>query len=492
MNKETRFYNLFSLAILGILIFPVGLANFYFGYVLQDSPCIFCWALRIKMILIGGVALLVVRFGFKPKYIALLLLMAGSGLYEGFYYTGSHALEDVGQGFALPILGLHTQFWALFVFFSVVVLLAVLLFFAPNTQLFKDYPLNTLQKSAFYVFFIVVGSNAVQAFFSTGPFPYIGQSSPVRFSWNLKESVWSMENWNDFKSPFPRSVLGRRDVGEPLKLSALPKDNDYKHSPLEITKALEIGKKEELFLKLNGAITDLSFNEDEAILTTENQGLYLVGNDLKTIHSHMVLDSYYRATVGAFVGADFNEDENIVIMGNNKTSVEITPNKNANALKNFPYFLEGADSFDEVERSRLKTSRAKNYYISTARRGAKFTYLISAPNKRYKDLIIISMLNSDKQVHGEFLLELGNAKLKEKRKLGELVISALALKDNQLYAFSKEFNTLLVIDPTKEEILEVYGLPKEIKNISAGGFRNDELVLVSYENNKNILYTLNF
>ncbi|MGN8440884.1 disulfide bond formation protein B, partial [Helicobacter pylori] len=121
-----------------------------------------------------------------------------------------------------------------------------------------------------------------------------------------------------------------------------------------------------------------------------------------------------------------------------------------------------------------------------------FTYLITAPNKRYKDLIIISMLNSDKQVHGEFLLELGNAKLKEKRKLGELVISALALKDNKLYAFSKEFNTLLVIDPTKEEILEVYGLPKEIKNISAGGFRDNELILVSYENDKNILYTLNF
>ncbi|WRC28360.1 disulfide bond formation protein B [Helicobacter pylori] len=489
MNKETRFYNLFSLAVLGILIFPVGLANFYFGYVLKDSPCIFCWALRINMILIGAVALLVVRFGFKPKYIALLLLMAGSGLYEGFYYTGSHALEDVGQGFALPILGLHTQFWALFVFFSVVVFLAVLLFFAPNTPLFKNYSLNTLQKSAFYIFFIVVGSNAVQAFISTGPLPYVGQSSPVRFSWNLKESVWSMENWNRL---FPRSVLGRRDVGEPLKLSALPKDNDYERSPLEITKTLKIEKKEELPLKLNGAITDLNFNEDRAILTTENQGLYLVGNDLKTIHSYMVLDSYYSATVGAFVGADFNEDENIVIMGNNKTSVEITPNKNANALKNFPYFLEGADSFDEVERSRLKTSRAKNYYVSVARRGAKFTYLISAPNKRYKDLMIISMLNSDKQVHEEFLLELGNAKLKEKRELGELVISALALKDNQLYAFSKEFNTLLVIDPTKEEILEVYGLPKEIKNISAGGFRGNELILVSYENHKNILYTLNF
>ncbi|AFI05287.1 disulfide bond formation protein B [Helicobacter cetorum] len=491
MNKENhKFYTLFSLAILGILIFPVGLANFYFGYVLKDSPCIFCWAQRMNMIFVGAVALLVVRFGFKPRYIALLLLIASSGLYESFYHTGSHALEDVGQGFALAILGLHTQFWAFFVFFSVVVLLSLMLFFAPSIQNFKERSLNTLNKSAFWVFFVVVGSNVVQAFFSTGPFPYIGQSDPVRFSWNLKEAVWSMENWGDLK--FPRSVLGRRDVGEPIKLSTLPKDNDYQHSPLEITKTLEIEKKEALSLKLNGAITDLSFNEENAILTTENQGLYLVSNDLKTIHSHMVLDSYYSATVGSFVGADFNEDENIVIMGNNKTSVEITPNKNANALKNYPYFLEGANSFDEVERNRLKTSRAKNYYISGARRDSKYTYLVTAPNKRYNDLIIVSMLNSDKQVHAEYILGLGGIKLKEKRKLGELHISALALKDDKLYAISKEFNTLLVLDPKKEEIVKVYGLPKEIKNISAGGFRDKQLVVISYEGDKNILYTLSF
>ncbi|WP_104713081.1 disulfide bond formation protein B [Helicobacter cetorum] len=487
-NHSNKFYTLFSLAILGILIFPVGMANFYFGYMLKDSPCIFCWAQRMNMIFIGAVALLVVRFGFKPRYIALLLLIASSGLYESFYHTGSHALEDVGQGFALAIFGLHTQFWALFVFFSVVVLLSLMLFFAPSMQNFKERSLNTLNKSAFWVFFVVVGSNIIQAFFSTGPFPYIGQSDPVRFSWNLKEAVWSMENWGDLK--FPRSVLGRRDVGKPTKLSALPKDNDYQHSPLEITKTLEIEKKEVLSLKLNGAITDLSFNEENAILITENQGLYLVSNDLKTIHSHMVLDSYYSATVGSFVGADFNEDENIVIMGNNKTSVEITPNKNANALKNYPYFLEGANSFDEVERNRLKTSRAKNYYIGSARRGDKDTYLVTIPNKRYNDLVIISMLNSDKQVHAEFVPELGDTKLKEKRKLGELHISALALKDNKLYAISKEFNTLLIIDPKTEEIIEVYGLPKEIKNITSASFRDNTLVVTSYEENQNMLYEL--
>lgn len=48
------------------------------------------------MILIGVVAFLVVCFGFKFKYIVLLLFMVSSGLYESFYYIGSYVLEDVG------------------------------------------------------------------------------------------------------------------------------------------------------------------------------------------------------------------------------------------------------------------------------------------------------------------------------------------------------------------------------------------------------------
>lgn len=95
-------------------------------------------------------------------------------------------------------------------------------------------------------------------------------------------------------------------------------------------------------------------------------------------------------------------------------------------------------------------------------------------------------------MYEEFLLELGNVKFKEKRKLGELVISVLVLKDNKFYVFSKEFNMFLVIDFIKEEIFEVYGLFKEIKNISVGGFRDNEFIFVSYENDKNIFYIFNF
>lgn len=48
------------------------------------------------MIYIGAIALFMLRYGFKPKYLAMLLIITAFGLWESFYHLGSHGLEDVG------------------------------------------------------------------------------------------------------------------------------------------------------------------------------------------------------------------------------------------------------------------------------------------------------------------------------------------------------------------------------------------------------------
>ncbi|WP_235597641.1 hypothetical protein [Campylobacter iguaniorum] len=63
------------------------------------------------------------------------------------------------------------------------------------------------------------------------------------------------------------------------------------------------------------------------------------------------------------------------IIGMNKTSVDIRENPNADKIANYRYFVEGADKFDELGRDRLKTSRAKNYYVLTAKNDDKYTYI---------------------------------------------------------------------------------------------------------------------
>ena len=61
------------------------------------------------------------------------------------------------------------------------------------------------------VFLVVIAGNIVQAFASTGPPPFMGQGDPVRFSFNPRHWVWSLEEW----SPAPVSLRGRWAIEKP-------------------------------------------------------------------------------------------------------------------------------------------------------------------------------------------------------------------------------------------------------------------------------------
>lgn len=501
MEKTNRFYLLLSLAVIGIIALPVGIANFVFGYVLLDSPCTLCWGQRQSMIYIGICALFLIRYGFKPRYIAMLLLITAFGLWESFYHYGFHTQEDVGQGFGLAVFGIHTQFWAEVVFWCVIVFLAVIFFFMPHIKEFalelsdkKFRTLTKINKAAFWVFFVVVASNIVQAGLSTGIPPYWGQGDPVRFSWNPKYTVWSTESWDGFK--LKKTFRGKRDVNEPDLAQKASEDfkfdSDFKNSPLEVNQTLNIASKQELNLKLNSPISDINYQNNKMLISTENYGLYISDKSFKDISSYLILDHLFSATVEKFVGANYINDEIIRIMGMNKTSANVKENPNADDVKNFRFFLEGYNSFEEIGwRNRLKTSRARNYYVLTARSDDTNTYMLTVPSNRYKKLIVVEQLNSDRGLAAEYIPTLdSNVKLKDKRNLGELYITGMGIKDGKLYAISKNYNTIIVIDTNSKKIVDTIGVPKEIKNIRALTFVDDKILVLSYENGKNIVYTL--
>ncbi|CZE47691.1 disulfide bond formation protein B [Campylobacter geochelonis] len=503
MQKTKTFYLLLSLAAIGIIALPVGIANIFFGYVFGDSPCTLCWGQRQSMIFIAISVLFILRYGLKFRYIAMLLIITGFGLWESFYHLGSHALEDVGQGFGLAILGLHTQFWAEVVFWAVVMILGIIFFFAPSVNDFvkdmnneKIRKLTTANIVAFWVFFIVVASNIVQAFVSTGPPPFLGQGDPVRYSWNSKYTVWSTETWGGLWKN--QSIMGKRDVNEPDLASKPTKDiqfsSDYKSSPLVIDKVLNLVGKNELNLSLNAPISDMSFQNDKMLITTEKQGFYIANKELSSIGSNLVLDPYFSATIGSLVGANYIDKDTIRLMGDNKTSADVKENPKADSVANFRFFTQGADKFDEVNgRNRLKTSRAKNYYILSMRSDGKYSYAFSVPNNKYKKLILIEQLNKDGEVTAEYTPELAsNVSLKDGRALGELYITGSFVKDGLLYAVSKNFNTIIALDPKTREIKDVFGIPKEVKNIRAMALVEDKILISSFENGKNTIYTLSF
>ena len=252
ISKAKTFYDLICWGGLLIVLLPVGIANVILGYFMGDSPCTLCWGQRQEMAYIGVVALFMVRYGFKPKYLATMLVMAAVGLYMSFRHYGNHAMRDVGQGFGLDVFGIHTQFWAEIVFWCVVFLFGLAVYLAPRFDAlvaeFKGKafrPMTKFNRVAFGIVTAIIASNCFQALWSTGVPPFWGQGDPVRFSFNPKYVIWSSDSWEGMWSGI--DFLGKRNVKDPdfaYKPNAAKLGIEFKHdaadAPVKLTGALSI------------------------------------------------------------------------------------------------------------------------------------------------------------------------------------------------------------------------------------------------------------
>ena len=206
MAPGGRLYTPLTLAVLALVIGPIGIAVFVLGFVHGDSPCVLCWAQRTGMVLIALTGLFVIRFGPRPRYIGTAVLLASFGIYMGLRHSSLHLWRDVGQGFSAEIFGAHTYTWSMFIYWVSVVMMGALLLMLKDGQAASEARrLRPLERVTLWLFLLAAAGNAVQAFASTGPPPYMGQGDPVRFSFNPAHWVWSLEEWR----PAPISLRGR-------------------------------------------------------------------------------------------------------------------------------------------------------------------------------------------------------------------------------------------------------------------------------------------
>ena len=210
--RHDLLFTVLALAVLFLMIVPVGMAVFWLGFVRGDSPCVMCWEQRIGMILISHIGLFVLRFGPRPKYIGMAVLIGAWGVFMGLRHTGMHAARDIGQGFSAELLGAHTYTWALFIYWVCVMVMGALLLMVRSEHL-EAAPrvLRGIERLAGGAFLVVVAANIVQAFASTGPPPFMGQSDPVRFSFSPRHWNWSLDEWK----PVRISLRGRWAVDKP-------------------------------------------------------------------------------------------------------------------------------------------------------------------------------------------------------------------------------------------------------------------------------------
>jgi hypothetical protein len=437
----------------------------WMGVAHGESPCILCWAQRTSMILLALVALFIVRFGPRPRYLGLMVLLGAWGTFMGIRHSSLHVARDVGQGFAASVLGAHTYVWAWVVHWLVLLVGGGLLLFVRGPLVARTDPApGPVARVAMALLVVLTAGNAVQAFVSTGPPPFLGQGDPVRLSLNPRHWVWSM---GELEGAISWRGSWAIPVPDPSAV-----DPDPTRGPLANLPTLPIQRWERITAPVEGTLSGLAaapgtapgaVAEGPVLAVTEGHEVYLLDGDMSTVLHRVVLDPGFSIDLSPLAGAAFLGPDTLVVMSTNKSYVILRPDPAADPDREWRRFLETAGGVSEVRRSRFATIRARQQYALSLAYDPVADELItvSVPSPRHPQLVVSRFDREDLVLSSEFLPRLGVGVVPRGRErgVGEYVVTGATVADGLLYAISAAHSTLLLIDLESKRVAEAYAVP---------------------------------
>lgn len=459
--SEERLRTVLAWVVIVLVAGPVGGAVLL-GVVHGDSPCILCWAQRTSMALIALVALFVLRYGPRPRYLGLVVLLGAFGQYMALRHSALHLARDIGQGFAAPILGAHTYVWSFFIHGTVLAVVGVLLLFLREVSASGGVRApKRVDRVAFGLFLVVVGANALQAFVSTGPPPFLGQSDPVRLSLNPRNWVWSLEEWS---GPWRVSWRGSWSVPDP-RATAAAADADPAHGPLANLPALAVTGWRRLGVPLEGTLSGLGGDpaSGRVLAVTDRFGVYLLDSAFSRVEHRVVVDAGFSVDLSPFAGAAFLGGDTLAVVSTNKSWVLLRPDPGADGQEMWRRFRETDGTVTELGRGRFATVRARQQYVLSLAfdPAAQELITVGVPSERQRRLVVSRFSRRDRMLASEFAPRLAPplTLAGDERSLAEFVVTGAAIADGRLYAVSAAYSTLLVVDLQDRTVRAAYGVP---------------------------------
>jgi hypothetical protein len=383
-------------------------------------------------------------------------------------HSGLHLARDVGQGFAGTILGAHTYVWAWVIHWAVLLVAGVLLLLlrGPLTASASVEP-GRAGRFAMGLLVVMAGANAVQAFASTGPPPFIGQSDPVRLSLDPRHWVWSMDAWRG-----PVSWRGSWTIPAPDPAAA---DPDPAHGPLVGLPALDVLHWEVMTAPLDGKLTGLAVGRDRAtggaaaddaerVLTvTDRRAIHVLDGEMSRVLHRVVPDRGYSIDLSPFAGATFLGGDTMAVLATNKSYLLLRLEPGADLAREWRHFRETDGGVTELRRGRFATVRARQMYALALAYDPVADELItvSVPSPRHRRLVVSRFDRGDLTLSSEFVARLGPglAQRDAGRGLGEYVVTAADVDDGLLYVVSAAYSTILVIDLGARTVTAAYAVP---------------------------------
>ena len=456
---EARLRTVLAWAVILLTAGPIG-AAVVLGLLFGESPCILCWSQRTSMVLMALTGIFVLRYGPRPRYLGTAVLLGAWGLFMALRHSALHLARDVGQGFAGSFFGAHTYVWSWVIHWVVLAVLAVLLILLREDSVEKGVrEPGRVGRFAMGLFMIVVAGNALQAFITTGPPPFMGQADPLRFSWNPRRWVWLATD--ELGGPVSLRGSWTVPVPDPASVAAEP---DPALGPVASLATLPILGWEQVGTSLNGRLTDLARDPATGrfLAVTDHHGIYVLDPGLSTVVHRVLLDPFFAVDLFPLAGAAFLGDT-LAVGSLNKSFVLLRPDPATDEDHEWRNFLETSGGITELRRSRFATVRARQMYVSSLAYDAEARELVtvSVPSPRHQGMVVSRFDRRDFVLSSEFLVRPGPelALAASDRSLAEYVVTGAVVVDRQLYAISAAYSTLLVIDLGSGTVTRAFAVP---------------------------------
>jgi disulfide bond formation protein DsbB len=457
--SEGRLRTALTWAVIVLTAGPLG-ASVVLGVGFGESPCILCWAQRTSMALMALAGLFVLRYGPRPRYLGAVVILGAWGVFMGTRHSALHLARDIGQGFAGAFFGVHTYVWAWVIHWVVLIVLGgLLVLLREETVVTGPRELRASERFAAGLFIVVIGANALQAFMTTGPPPFMGQADPLRFSWNPARWVWLPDDELDGAI----SLRGSWAVPEPDP-AWVEADPDPAAGPLADLPARFPLRWEEVRAPLEGRLTDLVFDPDgdRFLAVTEGHGVHVLDRTLSTVEHSVTLDRHFAVELTPLAGAAFVGDT-LVAVSTNKSYAFLRPDPATDEAYEWRHFLRTTGGVTEVRRSRLATVRARQMYTLSVAYDAEAGELVTVtvPSPRHPRLVISRFDRRDWVLSSEFLPELGPqlSLAAPDRSLAEYVVTGAAVEEGMLHLVSAAYSTVLLVDLAARTVREAYAVP---------------------------------
>lgn len=455
--SEARLRSVLAWAVVLLTVGPVGMAV-VLGVAYGESPCILCWAQRTSMALMALAGIFVLRYGPRPRYLGTVVLLGAWGLHMATRHSALHLARDVGQGFAASFFGAHTYVWAWFIHWVVLAVLAVLLILLrEDTVNTGPRELTRTGRFAVGLFMVVIAANALQAFITTGPPPFMGQADPLRFSWNPSRWVWLADDELG-------GAIGLRGswsipVPDPARVDAVA---DPAGGPIADVPVLSVDRWEAVSAELDGTLTDLARDPATGrfLAVTDEHGVYVLDPSLSEVQHGVSLDPHFSVELTPLAGAAFIGDT-LAAMSTNKSYVLLRSDPASDEDHEWRNFLSTTGGVTQVRRSRLATVRARQMYVLSAAydQTADELITVSIPSPRHPRWVVSRFDRRDLVLASEFLPRLSpGLSLASDRALSEYVVTGAVAEGGRLYAISAAYSTVLVVDLASLLVTAAYGV----------------------------------